>query len=343
MQKISSRREILQAGATLAAGAMLGLDGCLSSVDEDIDPGRIDAVPAGSEFVIHADIEAILADDQLRQAIDGQIGFSSMTTEEALDTIEARMGLDPRDISEAAAVGTLDGDGGILLWTDWAAQNVQSALELGLRVGLDEYAGRTLYTTSEGSVGVLDDGLYVFGDSGTVRDVIDVQENGGETVSGDTRDAYLSSSTGQIRYGFDVPRAVLDDLVAEALNDALLYDIKYGYGSVRVDGDTRIGQLRFEMTSSGQADDLKRFLDGSLLILEQEGNLTTIENLIGDVVDDILADFELRRNGNVVIIEYESSPETVAAVLVSLSLTALLELDERTELVNFDDVLPSVG
>ena len=341
-----SRRALLREGVALAALGVVGTtSGCLGFFGGEEELGRLSTVPIGSEFAVHADIDDILADDPVRQGADEELADDDVlldgaeSVDDLLTEVREETGLDVNDISELLAFGQFvasEGEQpflGTIVWTEWPEEDVRAALELAADITEDSYNGRTVYTTEDVWVAVLDDGVYASGSPLTIRSLIDLREaqtDEGDPedeevaiVTGGTRDGYLAArDEGYLKYGFEVDATSISSIPAEAVNQPLLEDVDYGYGAVYTEEDERIGELVLQATGSSEAEDLRSILNGAVA-LGQERDEELGEKLLDRLLLEAADSMSVSRDGDVVRLEYRNDAEASGSVLVRL--VAILE------------------
>ncbi|MFC7134999.1 MULTISPECIES: hypothetical protein [Salinibaculum] len=287
----TSRRSVLKAGAAVASLATVGsLSGCSSipfvgggggSANAD---QRIDKVPAGSTFVLHVSVSAMLTDSTVQERVNGLIdeqatqstGPQNITA--ALDQVEAESGLDPRDVTEMLAFGDAEGStAGTILWTEWEESAVTSAMS-DTEYSEESYGDKTVYVPSSSFGGgtwaaLLEEGTYAFGTEQSVKSIIDTWTGSADAASGDVETAYTSAQGGYVQFGFAVPEQQLPEggsggsggMNAQALNN-----LQYGYGSV-TDGDNgREMVVNLEAENNDAASGIKGIIDIGLGSFEQQ-------------------------------------------------------------------------
>lgn len=326
-----SRRALLRDAVGLAClGTAAGTGGCLGFFESE-DLGRLASVPPGAEFVAHADVEAMLADESVREGADEELaretvllgGADSVT--DLFEEFQTETGLDIRDVSELLTFGEFETDENeeeflaTLVWSDWNEGSVRDALAGVTDVTTDSHGGRTVYASDEVWVAVLGEGAFAVGAPQAVRDVVDLRESeDGTPVAGETREAYLAAPEGYLRYGFEVSAETISSIPAEAVNQSLLEDIAHGHGAVYSDGDERVAALLVQATGTAEAEDVESILRGAVA-LGQEQDRETSDQPVGTLLLEAVDGITVSRNGDVVRVAYRTDAATAGSALIRVA------------------------
>lgn len=277
--EFTDRRSFLQAtGALVSVAATGSLAGCGNLTDalggsNDGDGGsgssedRSDYVPAAAKGVGYVDVDAFLADSQLRSGINDAVSSyahqsrslqQTASVQDVLNGFEQRSGLDPRKLEECLGFYTsqdsVDADSGaMVLWTDWSeSELVAAARERGGSYTEQTYGGTTLYYPEAGGpLAALGDGTFAVGSEAAVRSVVDLQNGNGSTLSGPLASAY-GDTHGMGRYAVTVPDDAFSGTQNEQVNLTTLNQVNYITTSVYKSGTQR-GQDLTLLTGSEQA------------------------------------------------------------------------------------------
>lgn len=326
-----SRRALLREGAALGAlGAVGTTSGCLGFFESEPDLGRLATVPIGTKFVVRGDVPAMLADEAVREGADEELAEDNVlldganSVDELLTEFRDGTGLDAGDISDVLAFGQFVADEdeepflATLAWTDWTTAGVREAVEGLADVSTESYAGHTVYATDDVWVAALDDGVFATGTPLTVQSVIDLRnDEEAVPVSGPTREAYLSAKEGHLQYGFEVDASSITSIPARTVNQSLLDDIDYGYGSVYPDGDERVAELSLQAVGTTEAEDVASILRGAVALgreREENQSVALLERLLVEAADDIT----VTRDDDLVRLEYRNDARASGSVLVRL-------------------------
>lgn len=323
-----SRRDIVRSsGALMAAGTLGTLSGCLGFFDSDDEPelGQFAHVPFGTSFALHADVEAILNDGSLREGFDETLPADSLpyrgtaSVSGILDAVEEDTGLDVRAVSETLSFGGLSlDDAATILWADWDATDVRDAISTQTDIEAQTHEERTVYATANAWTCELDEGVFVTGAPSTTRATIDLWAGGERYASDRLADAYLSSAPGMVRYGFDIPPDVGEQIPGGTVNEPLIEDINYGFGGLYADGTDRIGEVQFQTANSSAAETLENALFTVVTLLGQDGGElelpASIEAVLGAGIDDV----EVGRDEDVVTVAYRNEAVDLGPLLVEL-------------------------
>ena len=323
-----SRRDLVRAGGALTATAVLGsLSGCLGFFDSDDDEelGMVEHVPFGTAYAVHADVASVLADEQLRGAFDetlpADVGpyADAESVTEVLDRAEDDTGLDVRAVSETLSFGGLAlDDAATIVWADWDIADVTATLGEQVEIEEETHRDRTVYATDNAWTCELESGVFVTGAPSTTRAAIDLWVGAGQGASDRLTDAYQASSPGHVRYGFDVPPEIAAAVPGATVNEPLVEDIDYGYGSIYADGTERVAELTFQAADSSTAETLENALFTVVTLLGQEGGEIELPRTVESVLEAGIEDIEVDRDGEIVTVTYRNEPVHLGPLLVGL-------------------------
>ena len=285
-----NRRSVLKSGAALASVGLVGsLSGCSSIPFVGGNGGtsganqRINKVPAGSTFVVHVNLGAMLSDDVVRQRVNELIqqeaGNSGgpQSIDDAINQAESQAGFDPSNVSEMMAFGSAETNtAGTILWTDWDSDQVTSTLtENGLAES--SYGGKTVYAPDmsmggASSIALLDDTTYAFGTQQSIEAIIDTWTGEASSVSGDVETAFTSAQGGYVQFGFDVPSEQLQQGSGGGggMNLQAINNVQYGYGSVTDANNGRAMVLKLQASDEESARGIKGLIDIGLGSAKQQ-------------------------------------------------------------------------
>lgn len=341
-----SRRTVLRAGAALGVGALAG---CFGDGPSDGGPSPVDAVPSGAKFVIHADVEALLNDQQLRTRLNEflaigaeRMGVGVPDVETALDEVETATGLDPRELRTATLFGGYapTAPSGVAFEAGWSESALRDAIGSGGDASPETHNGRTVYRLGEElALGVLEDGSYVAGTPAGVEGTIDVVAGEAAPVSGRVRDAFAAAPAGPFRFGFEPPADLGEgDAGAGPIDPVTFAPITHGYGAYVVDGDDRSGSVTLETDAAEAASDIAAALRSARDLARQQLESGTAEPEVAAELASLLSSIEVSAEGStvrIVVGEGELLPVLLAAVLSSF-LLGLGSSVEPTPQVAFD-------
>lgn len=323
-----SRRDLFRSGGALAvAGATGGLSGCLGFLDSDdeVDPGRFAHVPFGTAVALHTDVESILEDDPLREGVNqtlpAELGpySESKSVEALLDEFQAETGLDARGVSELLSFGGLAlDDAATIIWAEWDTTDLTDLLQREVQLEETTHRNRTVYESASSWTAELADGVFVVGAPSTARAAIDLWVDSGDSASQDLQDAYLSSSPGYMRFGLEIPPAVVEAIPGGSVNEPLIEDIKYGYGGLYRDGAERIGELTFQANDSSTAETLESTLFTIVSVLGQEDSDIDLPRAIEAILDAGIDDVTVSRDGDTATLAYRNEASDLGPVMVEL-------------------------
>ncbi len=332
---VLSRRGLLRnTGLALALGASTSLAGCqgwFGGSNSHGDVTALDHAPVSSRMVLDADIGAILADSDLREAIDeslsvaGAVSDRAPTTTGALDAAADRFGLDPRTVSRLVAFAGREIEPeqantgfdplagaywGTIVWADWPTEDLRASLQTAQEpVTERRRAGQTVFEAPSGAIATLGDGRILVGSVRAVEMVLDTDTDGPGSIH-HLETALGTARPGMARFGF-APRS--DRGASGGFGDpvALLAGkINYVSGAVYRDGTRRGIQCRFETGSGPDAEDVHESID-SFLALSKTGH-------VHPVLAPVLQPFETTRTGTAVRMQYEAPVGRFATWLVGV-------------------------
>ena len=275
------RRTLLRGtGATLGAGLIAGLGGCSSLLGGDgggDSTPRVEAIPGSATAAVYADLSAMLGDEEFRATIGALLADfgivrsdAASTVTETLDTVEERVRLDPRKVSELLAVFDQERGSVVLLWTDFADATVRERAE-ARDPPTSTYRGQTVYDFESSSLAALGDGRYAVGTEGGARAAIDRDNGDVPAADGELRTAYETARSGYLQFGVDVPTDQLPGRDTPRMT--ALRSLQYAYGSLAPDGNS------LTLSVSARAEDSK---SATQLRDQVEAGLTAAENQLAE-------------------------------------------------------------
>lgn len=272
------RRTLLRGtGATLGAGLIAGLGGCSSLFGGDgggDSVPRVAAIPGSATAAVYADLSAMLGDEEFRATVDALLADFGVARPDAasavtqtLDTVEERVRLDPRKVSELLAV--LDRERGSvgILWTDFADATVRERAE-ARDPPTSTYGGQTVYDFEGSDLAVLGDGRYAVGTEEGVRAAIDRDNGDVPAADGELRTAYETARSGYMQFGLDVPADQLPE--RDTPRVTALRSLRYAYGSLAPDGDSLTLSVSVRAEDSNSATQLRDQVEAGLTAVENE-------------------------------------------------------------------------
>lgn len=198
------------------------------------DPGAAspaDRVPAGVDYVGHADLETLRTDPTLAEASTTSLRFQSVVSFYSGPAFERSFAfgdggpLDPAAAASVTYFGRSNGSAyrARIVAGDWRAEDVAAAVEARHDVALSrgEYRGAALYAGGRRAVAPLGDDRIVVGNATAVRDAVDVARGERDAVAGPLRAAFAREA-GFVRFAYrfrpaTVPRYV--PFVSDAVRD----------------------------------------------------------------------------------------------------------------------------
>ena len=275
----AGRRDFLRVtGALVGVAASSSLAGCgdlleSAGLSNDGNGGsgssenRSDYVPSGANGVGYIDVDALLADSQLRSGINDAVSSYAQqsgtdqqapTVEQMLDSAQEQSRLDPRKINEVLGFYTGNSGSGadagaVVLWSDWSESTLRQKLNAaGSSVSTESDGDTTLYfPQSGGPLAALGDGTFAVGSEAAVRSVVDLQNGNGSSLSGDLADVFATTH-GMGRYAATVPDDAVSRTETQQMNLQTLNQVNYITTSVYKSGSQR-GQDVTMLTGSQQA------------------------------------------------------------------------------------------
>lgn len=341
-----TRRTVLRTGGALGLAALAG---CFGDGPSDDGASPADTVPSGAKFVIHADVETLLNDEQFRTRLNEflAIGAERMDVgvpdiETALDEMETATGLDPRELREATLFAGYESTApsGVAFEAGWSESALRDAIGSGGDASPEAYNGRTVYRLGEDSaLGVLEDGSYVAGTPAGVEGTIDVVAGEAAPVSGRVREAFAAAPAGPLRFGFEPPADLGEgDAGVGPIDPVTFAPITHGYGAYVVDGDHRSGSVTLETDAAEEASDIAAALRSARDLARQQIDAGAAGSEVAAELESMLSSIEVSAEGSSVRIdvgEGELLPVLLAAVISSF-LLGLGSSVEPTPQVAFD-------
>lgn len=321
----ASRRTLLRTGGALGAATLAG---CLGGDTAGGDASPVDGVPADAKLVVHADVAALLADEQLRTRLKHLLdraaqmyGLGATSLEAALDEIESTVGLDPRDLERATlfAGWQVDSPIGVFLQATWEESALRDAMAFGTEPETATYNDRTVYRYGdETALGVIEDGTYVLGTAAGVEGAIDVAAGDAEAVCGRLREGFEAAPSGPFRVAVEAPPYFREGSPGTRPVDRTAFlAVTHAYGGYTVEGDERPGSATIVTDSAsaagGVADELRTARDAARENLED----TTADPELVAEYDAMLASVEIETDGPRVTVTFDQG-EVLPVVLLEV-------------------------
>lgn len=352
-----SRRTVLQAGGAIGAAALAG---CLGDGGDGatVDPDApIDLVPAGSQFVIHADVATLLNDDQLRSRLNELLGaageqnpLGASDVQSALDRVESGAGLDPRALQTLTLFGGFgpEAPSGIRFEADWEAAALREAVGGGIEPETETYKDRSLYRYGETTVlGVLEDRQYVTGTAAGVEATIDVIAGDADPVAGSVREAFGAAPDGPLRFGFEVPETPDDGADGTGGFDPSTFgSVTRGYGGYVIDGDARSGSITLETADDEAAESVAAELRSARDGAQERFDSAETDRELAAEFGALLSSLTVGADGSSVVVSVadgEIFPVALLAVLGSFLLGLGSQQQVRSPQAVFDFEYDSAG
>jgi hypothetical protein len=360
-RETATRRDLLRGGTGLAALCLAGgLSGCRSVLGGDglpdrSDPGVLEHVPDSAIAAAHVEVDALLGDRALRDAVDARLAlFGAVfdrvppTVEAGLDRVESRLGLDPGAVREMVTfvarppdlVQNQDGSGdeldplantarGAIVWADWTQTAVRDALAArATRIRGDRHRGyRRLVGLTDGkpflAVGFPDDGRVAIGDPRGVGAALEVAAGDEPAREGSLADALGAARPGVARVAV-APRQSADRASGFGDPVALLAGkIDTAYGTLYAVDERRGVELVLEAGSGFDAEDVHESVQ-SVLALARSGGVVPY-------VEPILRQVEATRSGSTVTLRYGGPVDEFAGTLLSVLASFAIQYAEQDD------------
>jgi len=332
-----SRRTVL-----LASGAALGtaaLGGCLGGNRND-GTAPADVVPAGAQYVCHADVAALLADDRLRTRFDAILasiaehtGTDLATVDAALAQFDSAVGLDVRDLDRLTVFGGYEPGApvGIRLDADWSEAAISDAAGAAPDAEPESYNGRPIYRTGPSTVlAVLGEGAYVYGTRAGVEAAVDVAAGDADPVAGRVREALAAATAGAVRFGFAVPADLGQGGRGSGPVDSTAFDaVTHGYGGYAAKGEERLASITLEAESAEAAERVLEQLRTARDLARQQLDTADMADLAGDV-DAMLAALDLDAVGSSVTVTLDEG-ENIALLLGAVVATFVVGFGDQPQ------------
>jgi len=337
-----SRRDILRAGGTAGLAATAGLGGCAGLFGDGGDgegtpdsggTSRLDAVPEGATAVVRADLQAMFEDERLRERVNRLVadfgdGAPQLTVAEALDLAEERSGIDPRQMNELLAFGSVStGDGALLVRTDFTEAEVTELVETSVDVTERTYRDDTVYASGNSSqLAVLGDGQYVLGTPTAVERAVDAQHGEAQPVGGEVRSAYDAARGGYMRFAFDLPPERVPDSEGQAATAAS--GIEYGYGSLYRDDQSLLLSLTLRTEDEESAELLRAQLEEGVGAVRADLDRVGRPQLRSRI-ERLLTTTDLSQDGRTVTVRNTEGGVAIATAVAAVVVSFVLGLDDQ--------------
>lgn len=335
-ETLSRRRGVLK-----TAGGILLLAGVGAVVNQYLFADQVDpvlvSVPSTVDFVMHAESEQLLSDDDIERTVTRQLSghVESMevtTLDGAIDHVLPGLQLNAQEVHEVIAFGaTTESPSqylGLILRTEWDSQRAANALaQSDASTNRMRYREHTVYAVDSDRlpwtvlIGFLGNNEFVIGTRPEVENVIDQYRSEDGTPSQEVSRAFESATQGAVRFGFDVSETVLTRINREELS-TLASNIESGYGSVGTDSDRPV-VLTFRADSTSAAEELEGQLDAVFLLLRDRAGELPIDgdSELQKKLRQLIDDTNLIREETEVSIIFPDGLD-----LVSLTLSLLLQV-----------------
>lgn len=327
-----------QAVFAVALTAMLATAGCTGGVLDSGGNGsassgaQLDSVPANAEFVGYADLDGMVADDNLRTLMNTALETQSeeseyydgpTSVEEMLDEAESESGLSPSDFHDVTFFGssgenvpTNAQQSGMIVTTDVSEDELVAAMEdEGTDVTEETYGDSTIYTygfDGQNAVTALGDGTFALGQTAAVKSVIDVDAGDEEALGGDLRTAYSNTDDGYVRFAMSVPQ---DDVPADQfdsqspMNVSAFNSVEYLSGSFGTSGSDVSMDLNLVTDSSADGDRMYDLIDGALSLYSGVG---------GEEVQEALDKLSVEQDGDTVTVSFTDTVDNLEEYVAEL-------------------------
>jgi hypothetical protein len=253
---------------TLVAG--LGVtSGCFGVKRGVAEVVAIDLVPQTANFAASVNLSRILADEDVRDAINGITASleEPKTVNELLDLAKEETGVDFRNFSEVLIFGDFgnkDYLGAIEKGKfDQAALLTSIGNAVGEQLSATDYRGYQLYTSPSNKAAIcfLTGDTLIGGSTAVVKDAIDVKE-GAPSLDEPTYDTYKAMGDAWVKIALGVPAETTGE-IAEGVPLALKFlqnmeAIGFSFNKV---GDNLSFQLKLLFLDSASAGDAKGMFD----------------------------------------------------------------------------------
>jgi hypothetical protein len=352
-----SRRGLLRAGAGLTGLAAVGtLAGCQDApiIGDGDAGGVIDDVPAASQFVLQAEVGAILEDQQLRDAVnallsDADIAPETTAVSEILDEAEGEFGLDPRQAETMTVFGATEEAAGYLytgaiLSTSWSDEQIESLI--GDRTGItepDTYGETPVYKLPQDPplwFALPGDGEVIVGSEDATSDVLDLRGGDGTAVSGDLREDFTGTADGYVRFAATVPADQLpqDEFGPEMAG--VFRKLQSIHGSV-ARGESRELSVTMELADTDAATTLEEQLNQGLTMIRQQAAdaETAFPRDLEERTRDTLENTTISRSGTAITLTMPNGLQVTGVGILAIVATFFLGLGgqpDPTPAVAFD-------
>lgn len=311
---------VVGVAAVAVVGAGVGAVVLLSSSAES---SPADSVPQDADYVGHVDADAMREKPpDVRAATREALAFQSLVVfydgpdfPTAL-AFRNDTGLDPAAVHGVTYFGhTNDSYAARIVRAEWTEPAVVAAVEREANVNLSaaRYRNRSLYVAADDStaVAVLEEGRYVVGGVGAVRDAVDVAVGDADPVAGVVRREF-EQRAGYVRFAFRFdPRTVPDIPLVGTGGFEAVRVVAASYDTNATANGTRIGvAIDVTVADAEGADQVQALLDTAVVLYRTQ--------VAGP---ELAAEFEkvdLAATDRTVRIAYESTPDGLRTMLEGL-------------------------
>lgn len=289
---------------------------------------RASLVPSKANGVLHLDLEMMRTNKQLEKLFNagveqgsGAQSFDEALAESGLEGVDAKKIYDmvifgeiPEDFSMMGSTGSSYGGG--IVFTGIDSSTLISALKNQQSTDYTEqtYNGHKLLqdnSTENSFLGVVSNGVYAGGTEQAVKDVIDIAEGSGSTLSGDVKTAITSARKGAARFAFEVPKSSGDSSTGGSMGGQMSQKIEIVSGTMLYQTGGNVGlELTLTMTDNQAASQFKQQMDFFLKSYKSRYE----QQSGGEQVVRILENVSISQSGKAVTINYEDTVENLIAL-----------------------------
>lgn len=339
----TTRRRLLAAGGTTSLAALSGCSGLLgddsggdsSDSNGGESGGDLDAVPAGTEFLVTVDVQRLLNDGLFAQRLremgetDDVVG-DVPTLDGLLMQVESEFGLDPRGLSTALLFATASGEGsaGAVIQADWSETEIREALAAQGTVESTSHQGQTVYETPDAAIGVLPGRGYVVGQSGAVGRSIDAATGNAPSVDNATVTAYERAPDGYIQAAF-APSAETTESVENG-GVVAASELQYGAGALYRGGGTRGGEMVMQFDSADAAEKTAAAAEEGLAQFRSErGPGAGLPPEMSEQLEQLFEETTISQDDTAVAVEVAGGDGWLLLVLAAVAGTFVLGLGSQ--------------
>ncbi|MFB6203446.1 MAG: hypothetical protein ABEK01_03050 [Candidatus Nanohaloarchaea archaeon] len=294
----------------------------------------VSQVPSGVDYVAQVDM-SVLQDKETKKLVNTALETapsyqtSANSLQDALDKIENKSGIDPRDTEEVVAYGKIpDQTGstsyfGLIAHADWSLDTLVESIRKETPQNLSErtYKGKTVYVAKSESVvqgqsgqslwiAEIGTGEYAVGTEKAVKDAIDVSVGDSEPLSGELKAAYESTRDGYVRFASRIPESqVPSGSMGMGPDLSAFKNISYVSGAYYTDSNKVGINLNMETGGTESAKDVKDAIKGGISLLS-----TLASN---EKAQETLDKVKVSRDGKQVTITYEDSVDRLVNLMQS--------------------------